>query len=271
MKKIAALLIISGIMACQSEKKGNHTTDSTTATSGLTDTLTFKYDSVKVYSKLLPANEKKSADTSKASVRYPVFTNKGINTFVQTYALKTNGPDEPQYKSYKEMADGFIKGFDDYKKDNKEDQQAWFKQIEIRVLPQRKNYLPLEYTFIDYAGGAHPNSAVIFENYNTSSQHRITLDSLIDKANMPKLTKIAEKIFRKNEHLTSTQSLANSYFFEKNTFSLNHNFTVTDKGLKFLYNPYEIKAYAAGRTELLIPFEDIKDILKPNSILPALK
>jgi len=36
----------------------------------------------------------------------------------------------------------------------------------------------------------------------------------------------------------------------------------TDKGLKFLYNVYEIKPYASGITELEIPYEDLKGILK---------
>ena len=43
---------------------------------------------------------------------------------------------------------------------------------------------------------------------------------------------------------------------------VNDNFTLTPKGLKFLYNVYEIKAYAFGVTELEIPYEDLKEILK---------
>ncbi len=47
--------------------------------------------------------------------------------------------------------------------------------------------------------------------------------------------------------------------------------TVTKEGLKFLYNPYEIKPYAAGNTALIVPFSTIKDILKPSSILVNFK
>nr|WP_307866763.1 RsiV family protein [Pedobacter sp. ASV19] len=100
---------------------------------------------------------------------------------------------------------------------------------------------------------------------------RQTLDSLIKPGSLSALTATAEKIFRKNEKLTPKQSLADNYFFEKNTFSLPRNFTITGQGLKFLYNPYEIKPYAAGTTDLLVPFEQIKDILKHNPVLPALK
>jgi len=44
---------------------------------------------------------------------------------------------------------------------------------------------------------------------------------------------------------------------------------VSEKGLVFLYNAYEIDAYAAGRTILTIPFADLKDIAKPNSLLTS--
>ncbi|MNL65691.1 hypothetical protein D3C87_1900590 [compost metagenome] len=88
---------------------------------------------------------------------------------------------------------------------------------------------------------------------------------------MSKLTAVAEKIFRKNEKLSPTESLKDKYFFENDTFSLNQNFTITEKGLKFLYNPYEIKAYVYGTTELLIPFAELKDIAKPNSLLNPAK
>jgi hypothetical protein len=34
-----------------------------------------------------------------------------------------------------------------------------------------------------------------------------------------------------------------------------------------LYNPYEIKPYVAGTTKLVIPYTEIKDLIKPNSII----
>lgn len=271
MKKLVGLLFLaSGIIACQNENKDNKQTDST-AVQANADSLTYKYDSIKVYSKIVVPVSEKSKDTTKASVTYPVFPSQKINEFIQLNALKSDNPDQPDYKSYKEVTDRFIKDFDDYQKQNKDDHKTWSKEITIRVLPQRKNYLGLKYTFVDYAGGAHFNSAFIYQNYNPQTNHQITLDSLIKPGSMPKLTAIAEGIFRKQEKLTPTQSLAEGYFFENNKFRLNDNFTITDKGLKFLYNQYEIKSFAEGITELLIPYDAIKEILQPNPVLPAFK
>jgi hypothetical protein len=80
------------------------------------------------------------------------------------------------------------------------------------------------------------------------------------------LTKIAEQIFRKNEKLTDTSSLARDYFFKDNKFALNENYSITPAGFKFVYNQYEIKPYAAGKTELLLPYSQIKKLMRPQSV-----
>ena len=40
------------------------------------------------------------------------------------------------------------------------------------------------------------------------------------------------------------------------------NFLLSPDGIKFYYNAYEIAPYAAGPTEITIPYESLKDILK---------
>ena len=50
-------------------------------------------------------------------------------------------------------------------------------------------------------------------------------------------------------------------------FALNDNFLVTPVGIRFLYNEYEIKSYAEGQTELLIPYNKIKSLLRPQSVV----
>jgi hypothetical protein len=50
-------------------------------------------------------------------------------------------------------------------------------------------------------------------------------------ATSTELTKIAEQIFRKNEKLTDTSSLARDYFFKDNKFALNENYSITPAGI----------------------------------------
>lgn len=263
MKKLALFFITVSFIACQNEKKSVSTTDTTNLSSHAE--LSFKYDSVKVYSKNTVTHEK-TIDTTKAMITYPVFADQQVNQFIEQKMMKFADEGE-HYNTYQDFTSAFIKTFDDFSKENKAYGQTWFMEGKIEVVAQQPQYLSALITYVNYEGGAHPNSNFTYLNYNPSDHKEIVLDNLIKPNTMPKLTAIAEKIFRKNEQLSPTQSLKDSYFFENDKFSLNQNFTITKEGLKFLYNPYEIKAYAFGITELLIPFAELKDIAKPNSLL----
>lgn len=256
-------MISVSLMACQNERKSVNTADTTSLVKH-TD-LSVKYDSVVVYSKNIITNEN-TKDTTKAVLSYPVFADQKINQFIEQKMMGFANEGE-NYKTYQEFSNAFIKNYEDFTKENKEYGQVWFMDGKIEVVAQQPNYLSTLITFVNYEGGAHPNSVSIYLNYDPSNHKEITLDELIKPGSMPQLTAVAEAIFRKNEQLSPTESLKDKYFFENDTFSLNQNFTITKEGLKFLYNPYEIKAYVYGTTALLIPFAALKDIARPNSLL----
>ncbi|TKC06124.1 DUF3298 and DUF4163 domain-containing protein [Pedobacter frigoris] len=272
MKQLQLFAIALGFLsiqtACQSEKKNTVNTGLTdsSAISSSNSIASFKYDSVKVYSTPPVSPDKKVTDTSKAVISYPVFADESANNFVLGKIMET-ADEGKKYNSYKAYADDFIKAFDDFRKSEKDYPQTWFLDINTEVIRQSENYLGLQIAYVNYSGGAHPNSIYTYLNYTPKTAKEISLDSLILPGSMDKLTAIAEQIFRKNEELSTTASLKDGYFFENDKFKLNNNFTITDKGLKFLYNPYEIKAYVYGTTELLIPFSELKTIAKPNSLI----
>ncbi|MEJ7559078.1 MAG: DUF3298 domain-containing protein [Pedobacter sp.] len=267
MRKLGMAIAIATIVACQSEKKSDMATDSTTTAVQLTtDSISYTYDSVKVYSKNPVSKDARVTDTAKAVITYPVFTDQKLNDFVLKKITGTVDG-ERTYSTYDAYTKGFIKDFDDFQNDNKDRIQTWFLMINTKVIKQEPQYIAFYTSYINFSGGAHPNSSFTYQNYNPVTHQQITLDSLLLPGSSDKLNAIAERIFRKDEKLTSDQSLKNNYFFEHDTFKLNTNFTITDEGLLFLYNPYEIKAYAFGITKLLIPFSELKDILKPNSLI----
>jgi hypothetical protein len=58
------------------------------------------------------------------------------------------------------------------------------------------------------------------------------------------------------------EPLSNALF--ENSIEPTNNFCITKKGILFLYNPYEIAAYAMGEIELFIPFEELKTVVNPR-------
>ena len=57
------------------------------------------------------------------------------------------------------------------------------------------------------------------------------------------------------------------FWFDDDKFSVNNNFSIGKDGLNFVYNNYEITAYAYGPTELFIPYKSIKKVIKPDGLL----
>ncbi|RZK59125.1 MAG: DUF3298/DUF4163 domain-containing protein [Pedobacter sp.] len=262
MKKIALyLFLLSFIAACRNEKNKVENSES------VVDTLSYSYDSIKVYSKNIVKTDAKESDTTKAVIQYPVFKNEELNKYIQRQILNYFSEEDKAIIAYQDIAESFITGYDSFYKENKDTEQAWFLNIDVNVLHQTANYIALEYVHSDYSGGAHPNTNFSFINYNPKTNQPLTLDSLIDKSNKAKLTSIAEGIFRKDEKLSPTVPLAGKYFFNDGKFTLPDNFYVSNKGLVFFYNPYEIKAYAYGITEVTVPSAALKEIAKPNTIL----
>ncbi|MBC7617065.1 MAG: DUF3298 domain-containing protein [Pedobacter sp.] len=260
---IAYIFLLFTISACNS---GKGTTKETNKKIALTDTLAYAYDSVKVYSKNIPKANLNLIDTAKASISFPVFKNTTLNQLIKRKVFDFFAEEE-QVTSYQDIADSFIKGYDGFISENPETPQSWFLIIKISVLHQTSNYLALKYIHSDYAGGAHGNTNISFLNYNTKTNTMLTLDSLIQKGKMEALVNTAEVIFRKNEKISPIEPLEGKYFFDRGKFALAQSFHVSDKGLVFLYNPYEIKAYAEGYTELTVPFSALIEIAKPNTIL----
>lgn len=266
MKKIILLLGVALFFAACRNEKAN---DTNSTGNSVSDTLTYTYDSVKVYSKHIIKSEKSLGDTTKATITYPVFKNDTLNTYIERKVSDYIAENEQQV-SYEYLANSFVKGYDDFFATNKDTFQSWFLLINISVLNQKKDYIALQYVHSDYSGGAHPNTNFSFINYNPKSNQPITLDSLIEEKQKLALTTLAESIFRKNENISATTSLEKGYFFENGKFKLPENFYISNKGLVFLYNPYEIKPYVDGTTELVIPFANLKNIAKPNTILSSI-
>ncbi len=68
-----------------------------------------------------------------------------------------------------------------------------------------------------------------------------------------------EKGFDTEEHMIN-----NGYFFAMNIVP-NENFSVSDKGISYLFNSDEIAVYSLGQTEVFLPFSKLAPYLKKES------
>ncbi len=216
------------------------------------------------------SNECKT-DTCAAYVaaKYPVFDNAKLNDFVLKITTPAPFKEEPA-KSMAAAADSFLNEYINYRKEFPDGPAGYEWDQTLTVTYQDKDIICFKHLNYAYTGGAHGMETILFHNLFQSDYKQITLKDILNKGYETPLTKIGEEIFRKNEGLKPTDKL-DTYFFENQKFVLNNNFLITPEGLLFLYNPYEIKAYAYGKTELLIPYSAMKHLIAAEGVLAKYK
>ena len=71
--------------------------------------------------------------------------------------------------------------------------------------------------------------------------------------------------FRRMMGLTKTERLdSEKGTLFKNSIQFNQNFALTNKGVSFLYNEYEIAAYVYGQTEVDLSYKELAGIILPG-------
>lgn len=244
-------------------------TNSLQAKTFFSDTLKYKYQTFEKHSKNCV---KIDSICAVFKVKYPVFENAEFNATIQKEMLKIfqeNNQDVQKLKSLEEASKVFLgeydQGINEQLKDGTElNSIPWTMETTTQVAKQKGKYIMISIFTDWFTGGAHPVGMNYNLAYEAQTLKRIALKDIFKQGYEPRLLKMAETIFRKQESLKLSDKLdeSNGYFFENGKFKLNDNFIITDKSIDFFYNVYEIKPYAAGPTLLSIPLSLIKPLLK---------
>lgn len=228
------------------------------------DTLGYTYKTIK--ERAADCGNKPDSACTVVKIVYPVFDSaKTLNDTITRKLTSLFAFDGKADSSIEALTKNFLKSYIDFKKTDPRSVMFFTLDDSVKVLRQDSSLTTLQVKGYAYQGGAHGGSFTGFVNWDTKAGKNLTLDEIFAPGYQDKLKTIAEKIFRTNEKLSGTASLKDNYFFKDDKFALNTNFSVTPIGIKFLYNQYEIKPYAAGITELFIPYVQIKSLLRPNT------
>jgi hypothetical protein len=259
--KLSLLLFIAilGLSSCQWGKAKRDPHDI------FTDTLIYTYYGI--HERAADCGSKPDSACTVVKVRYPVFVGEGaLNDTIKSRLLNLIRVENKPDTSLDAYTRHFLKAYTDFKKDNPSSAMYYTLDSYVKVVNQDSALVAMECGFYTFQGGAHGASFTGFINWDAETNKTVSLKDIFKDGYKPQLTRIAEKIFRRNEKLKDTSSLARDYFFAENKFELNNNYSVTPLGLRFIYNQYEIKPYAAGQTELLIPYDQIKQLMRPKSV-----
>jgi len=206
------------------------------------------------------------------------FNNKSIQGKINAYlesSLLEKIPGEgdiKKYESYDAMISDFFNRYNyEINESKKMDmpRDIYFQDyFLIDILNNSGNIISFRQTTSIYEGGAHPNTLFAYKNYNLKTGKEIKLSDVFSGNYLPVLTKIAEKKFRKFYDVSQNESLENAgFWFDKGIFRLNDNYSFNTFAVTFQFNSYEVAAYAMGAPEIIIPYSEIKSIIRPDGLL----
>lgn len=124
------------------------------------------------------------------------------------------------------------------------------------------NLLSLE-RFLWEDGGAHALYYWFYYSYDLNTGRRLKLLDVFRPYTLSDVADAINKNLRKQLGLKPDQSLKDAYY-NYDYIGVSKNFFVTDKGIGFQYNIYEIASFASDATTVFVPFSDVRDYLNPQ-------
>ena len=201
------------------------------------------------------------------AVTFPVFN--GMDTAVAEKVQReielsfSMGDPEASTKSMEQVANEFIASYEEFSKEIPESGLGWYYKGNVRVNVLEDTLLSIIIDEDYFTGGAHGGMGTYFININPSTGEKVTLADVLRPGYEEDLRSVGESVFREQRQLADTASYQfNNYEFPNGAFALNDNYGFSNDGIIFFFNNYEIAPYAAGPTEVFIPYDRIRKWLR---------
>jgi Protein of unknown function (DUF3298)/Deacetylase PdaC len=131
----------------------------------------------------------------------------------------------------------------------------------IMVMYENESYITLANYSYAYTGGAHGNYGTSLISINKQSGKQMQMTDILNAAGIKMLPTYLDKVARLQYGVKNNLPLDQNNFLVK-SIEPSKNFYVTTSGIGVLYAPYEIKSFADGDVNLLIPFSALKAYLQ---------
>lgn len=254
------ITIITALLACN-HVNGEKSKDSA-------DTLAFTYKTAK--SIQVNDSNKDSSLLFRSSITYPVFENNSNKALVDSIDRYLQYAIFGGYPTANEATQNFInESIEQTEGETGASMQGWVNLDSVTIITNSPVVACLKSNHYSFTGGAHGNPSVTYVNFESPAGNRLSFESIAsDNASIEKLEEINIQQFRKSKNIAANTTIEGAgYFVNGNKLPLPSSFAITKDGLLMSYNYYEVACYADGVTEYLIPFDDLKGIIKDKFII----
>ncbi|NMW20422.1 MAG: DUF3298 domain-containing protein [Chlorobiaceae bacterium] len=220
--------------------------------------------------------KKQSGDDRKTFWRcdYPVFTGGPASTLINRTLKKymltvaTNQDEPPKIPiSPESAAEALIAS---YQKERRESGSELPFQVAVKgsVLLNKPGLLSVRINAHLFFGGAHGLDPIKLFVFNSNTGSQLNLADIFVPQFDARLNSLINRAFRRKNGLSTMDQLDHPKggYFGLSIKQLNYtnNFALSNDGMIFVYNEYEIAAYANGPTEILIPWSELHPLLKED-------
>lgn len=195
---------------------------------------------------------------------------KKMQTFIVEKTLGSSYANYPIKKAVSRYLDDYVIEYKELEseidKENYEEAFAYtyncFKNV--HVLFNEENIFSFYIEDYQYTGGAHGLTLINKYNLDMKTGNLIDLDAVFLPNAKEALRPLLIKTLMDNNDLSIEEGMRVFYL---DNVQLIDNFSISDKGITFTYGLYEIAAYVYGIIDIFLPYEDIKDYLKEDSLV----
>lgn len=158
-----------------------------------------------------------------------------------------------------------------------DDGDRWFlnslsygREINNNIVFINENVISFNCFSWDYTGGAHGNYSYSNHSINLKTLKPIAIDEILSDNYEDELitiikSKLPHVIMEKLDNSVTDINELKTYFFDFEKIEVTDNFMLTETGMTFTYNPYEIAPFAAGEIEVHIPYGEMMNLLNPDA------
>jgi hypothetical protein len=147
---------------------------------------------------------------------------------------------------------------------------AWKDNTNLLIRYNANELLSYTVESTQYSGGAHGGTTFRNSVIDLSSGEIIGEEDLFTDASLPLINDIILKKLETQNNVETPEELEQIGYFDVSQIGQYKNFYLTNDGLVYTFNEYEIAAYAVGTIHVKLTFKDLEGFIAPGSPLEKL-
>lgn len=148
---------------------------------------------------------------------------------------------------------------------------GWSSSMTASVQRMDQNYISLVFFDSTYLGGVHPSNSQAALNFDAVTGAQIPLSAVFDGE---KREDVLQLLLSRLQDMERTFSFYPDYasyvsdMFNSMPVELGQNWYLTDTSVVFFFSPEQISPYAAGVVSVELAYDELKDFLRSDFLLP---